>query len=615
MCLIVEPQRINIIRVIVCVASRGDIMIGVIDSAELVDSYVSEKDWRVKENANRRRSVAGLKGFVAEAVLARYMLDKVYGGVAKRAHYYGDLHIHDLSMPSFYCNSYSVGSIVQKGLRGIPGVVVSDPPRHFSSAMGQVVNFIMMIQQEQAGAVGLNCLDTYLAPFVRWDGLSYKQIRQIVQEFVYTVNLPFRSALESAFVNITFDAGIRSDMKDEHVIACGEIKEETYGEFEEEIWMIDKAFMDVMYHGDANERVFTFPVVTVNVTEDLRWDTEFGEWLAKITSKYGIPYFQNTINTDIKPESVRSFCCRLRGDLDKIKKYGGIFGNPDGVGSVGVVTINLPRIGYIARDDDDFVEKVFEQMEMARRILAAKRMFITDMMKKGMYPMFTEYVGHLNWMYNTVSIVGMHEALLNYGIDGGIVTDDGLRFAEEVLKVMSERVEEFENEDGVLWNIEQAPAESASGRLKACDIKYMVGYERSAAIREMGPDLPYTNSTHVPVDFTDNIWWVLRHQERLNKYYTGGSVVHIFLGERIPEDVVPTLVDRICRRTEIPYFSLTPTFSVCPKCGYLEGEQWKCPKCGSDTDVYSRIVGYFSPVQRWNKWKQAEFKARKTFKY
>lgn len=578
-----------------------------IDEEKLVDAYLYEQDWRVRENANRLYGYGGLKAYLAESVIARYGLKRVYGNEAMKAHTDGQIHIHDLGNAiSLYCCGYGVDKIISKGLNGVRGTIWSKPPKHFSSAVGQIMNFVFMVQQEQAGAVGLNCFDTYLAPFVKYDGLSYRQIKQTLQEFIYTLNLPMRAGLESPFVNITFDGAVRDDLKDQHVIHGGEIRDDTYGDFEEELLMIDKAIMEIMYEGDALGRVFTFPIITINVTDRFDWESEFGEWVGKITAKYGIPYFQNMVNSGLNPEDVQAFCCRLRADLRKAMKYGGIFGKPDSTGSVGVVTINMPRI--VLENGRDFYDILDDRLELVRQILNRKREVIQKLMDRGLYPFIREFLGHLNWHFNTVSVVGMHEALMIAGIEDGICSVDGMKEAESILEHISKRIEEFESEDGVMWNFEQAPAESAAGRLKSRDIK------KFGKRRVPNGELPYTNSTHVPVNYTDDLWWVLKHQERLNKYYTGGSVVHIWLGEAIEPEVVPQLVDRICHRTEIPYFSITPTFSVCPEHGYMSGEEWVCPRCGSDCEVYSRVVGYLKPVQNWNDWKRNEFLERVTFK-
>lgn len=578
----------------------------------LVDQYLSRSDWRVKENANRIFGYGGLKAYLAESIIARYALRKVYGMDALRAHKNGDIHIHDLGNGLvLYCCGYGVDKIIADGLKG-DGIVSARPPKHFSSALGQIMNFIFMIQQEQAGAVGLNCFDTYLAPFIKHDGLTEKQVEQYLQEFLYSVNMPLRAGLESPFVNLTFDASMRDDIKEQAVIIGGELKDNVYGEYENEMLLIDKLMMKLMYDGDASGRVFTFPILTVNITSRFDWESEFGIWLKRITAKYGIPYFQNMINSDMKPEDVMAFCCRLRSDLKKVKRYGGIFGNPNATGSIGVVTINMARLGYLsASEEKKLYDLLNDKLVLIRDILNKKRAFILKMMDKGLYPMIKRYLGHLNWHFNTVSIVGMHECLLNMNVEDGICSENGLSLAENVLRWINDVINEFEKEDNVLWNFEQAPAESASGRLKQLDVKMFDG--KMKAIEIMGKKMPYTNSTHVPVNYTDDLWFILRHQERLNKYYTGGSVVHIWLGERIDEWAVKEIVDRVCRRTTIPYFSLTPTFSVCNEHGYLSGEMWKCPICGKECEVYSRVVGYYKPVQNWNEWKQVEFKNRKNF--
>lgn len=577
-----------------------------IDEEKLVDAYLYEQDWRVRENANKLYGYGGLKAYLAESVIARYALKKVYGEEAMKAHVNGDIHIHDLGHLTVYCGGYGVDKVIANGINGISGMTWSRAPRHFSSAVGQIMNFVFMIQQEQAGAVGLNCFDTYLAPFVRYDGLSYKEVKQALQEFIYSINMPMRAGLETPFTNITFDGAVREDLRDKHVIADSEIKSETYGDFEEELLMIDKAIMELMYEGDAKGRVFTFPITTVNITRGFDWDGEFAEWVCKITAKYGIPYFQNMMGSNLRPEDVMAFCCRLKADLKKAKRYGGVFGNPDATGSVGVVTINMPRIALL--NGNRFFDVLDERLELVREILNRRREVVQKLMDRGMYPFIKRFLGHLNWHFNTVSIVGMHEALMIAGVEDGICSEDGMHEAEQILKHITKRIAEFEEGDNVMWNFEQAPAESASGRLKDKDIK------KFGKMRIPYGTMSYTNSTHVPVNYTDDLWWVLKHQERMNEYYSGGSVVHIWLGEAIDDETVKVLVDKICRKTKIPYFSITPTFSVCAEHGYLSGENWKCPTCGSDCEVYSRVVGYLKPVQNWNDWKRNEFLERVTFK-
>ena len=582
---------------------------------ELVNNYLEQRDWRVRENANRIYGYGGLKAYVAESVIARYALTKVYGSEVLRAHVSGDVHIHDLGHLTAYCCGYGVEKIVMEGLR-ISGIVSARPPKHMSSYVGQVLNFIFGAQQDQAGAVAINRMLEYAAGFAKYDKLEYKQIKQIWQEFVYSLNMPLRAGLESPFVNITIDTVMPDDMSRQAVVIGGEMQTITYGVVGDVHRLVCKALLEVMSEGDAVGRPFTFPIITINVTRRMSWDDELGEMLAEVTAKYGLPYFQNMIGSDLRPDDVLAMCCHLQIDRAKVAaKYGGIFGKPNATGSIGVVTINLPRIGWLSRGDDyKYIELLEERLRIARICLNRRRQFVEGQMRIGLYPFLGWYLGNVGfrWHFNTVSVVGMHESLLNMGIEDGICSGDGVRFAERVLKYVLDRITEFEEEDDVLWNFEQAPAESASRRLKVCDMRQFG--KDMPAITIMGEELPYTNSTHVPVNYTDDVWWVLKHQERLNKYYTGGSVVHIWLGESLDVEVVPKLVMRICKKTSLPYFSITPTYSICEKCGYIEGEHWECPRCGNNCEVYSRIVGYYKPVQRWNDAKQAEFKARKMFK-
>jgi len=583
-------------------------------SVSIVDNYLSMNDWRVKENANRIFGYGGLKAYIAESVIARYMLKK-YGEKAEKAHRTGDIHIHDLSHATLYCCGYNIDKVLYEGINGISGVPESKPPKHFSSAVSQILNFVMCIQQEQAGAVGLNCLDTYLAPFVHYDKLSYRQVKQVIQELIWNLNYPMRPGLETPFTNVTFDAHVREDLKDQHVVIGGEVKDKTYGEFEEEMLMIDKAIMEVMYYGDAKNRVFTFPIVTVNITDKLDWDSDFGYWLKKITSKYGIPYFQNMISTDLRPDDVQAFCCRLRSDIRKLKKslrYGGIFGKPGATGSIGVVTINLPRIGYLARTESEFFDLLDERLEIARHVLNTRRAFVEEMMKKGLYPFLKRFLGTTAWHFNTVSIVGAHECLLNMGYQFGILDGVGISFIKEVLSYIRKRINEFEEEDEVSWNFEQAPAESASGRLKKLDVEKF-GTEMPA-IKETGKDVSYTNSIHIPAWIKLSIHDTLRFYEQFEDYFDGGRVVHIYMIERVPEDLVDDLVMKICKKTKITYFDFTITFSVCQEHGAFEGEHYHCPVCGKECEVWSRVVGYYKPVQNWNEWKRREFELRKKYK-
>jgi len=577
-----------------------------------IENYLNNEDWRIHENANRIWSIGGLKTYVAEHAIARYTLEKVYPKEIRDAHINGVFHIHDLSHGiSGYCAGWSLRNLLYGGFNGVPGTTYSTPPKHLSSALGQMMNFLGVVQQEWAGAQAFSSLDTLLAPYVYYDNLSYEQVKQFLQEFIYNLNVTLRYGNERPFTNLTFDLTPPSDLKDEHVIINGEIKNEVYGDFQDEMDMINKAFLEVMYEGDGLGNVFSFPIPTYNITNDFDWDTEVGEILAKVTAKFGIPYFQNCIGSGLSPELVRAMCCRLQLDKTKIKRMGGLFGNGDLTGSIGVVTLNVSQMAYLSKDESEFFELLAHNMDLAKESLEIKRKVVLENLRKGLMPYSKVALGKLELKnhFSTIGLVGMNEACLNL-IGENIASKDGLKLAKKTLEFMRDKVEEFSKETGNLYNLEATPAEGCSYRLAKIDKQQFPDIITAGT-----DDAPYyTNSTQLPVDY-DDLLFCLNHQSELQPIYTGGTVFHIYLGESPPAEVVPKLVMRVCRNTKLPYISITPTFSICPTHGYLSGLHNSCPNCGSECLVYSRVVGYLRPTAYWNVGKKQEFKERKVFRW
>jgi len=592
-------------------------------NVDLVEHYIGKLDWKVKENSNMSYSLQGLNNYISSDVTTEYWLNRIYPPEIRQAHRDGDMHIHDLSLLSVYCVGWDLKDLLLQGFRGAAGKVESAPPRHLRSALGQVVNFFYTLQGEAAGAQALSNFDTLLAPFVRYDGLDYRGVKQALQEFVFNINIPTRVGFQTPFTNITMDLYVPSTLKDHPVIIGGELLDATYAEFQTEMNLINRAFADVMMAGDARGRVFTFPIPTYNITEEFDWDNPDLEPIWKMTGKYGIPYFSNFVNSDMSPDDARSMCCRLRLDNRELwKRGGGLFGANPLTGSIGVVTINLPRIGYQAGDETQFFALLDRQVSLARDSLVIKRKVLEQFTEKNLYPYTKFYLrdikagSGLYWKnhFATIGIVGMNEACLNFlGDDIGSPT--GRDFAIRVMEHLREAMADLQEETGDLFNLEATPAAGTSYRPCRLDKK------KFPAIRcaneddyQQGAAPYYTNSTQLPVNYTDDLFDTLIHQDDLQVKYTGGTVQHLFLGEMVDDsDTVKNLVRKVSGQFHLPYFTLTPTFSVCPSHGYLKGEQPECPECRQATEVYSRIVGYLRPVKQWNDGKQAEYKNRRPF--
>lgn len=584
-----------------------------LNSAKMIQEYLGGEDWRIKENSNMNYSLQGLNNHIITAVTSRYWLEKVYPQNIREAHQYGDFHIHDLSLLAPYCCGWNLEDILLRGFRGAPQKISSGPAKHFKAALGQIVNFFYTLQGEAAGAQALSNFDTYLAPFIRYDNLNYREVQQAMQEFIFNINVPTRVGFQSPFINITMDVTVPTTLANQPVIIHGELQKETYVEFQEEMNMINKAFCEVMMAGDADGRIFTFPIPTYNVTNEF-FDNPVTEDIMEMTAKYGIPYFANFINSELSPDDVRSMCCRLRIDnRELIKRGGGLFGANPMTGSIGVVTINLPRIGYKAKSMDDYLSRLSALAELAKESLLIKRGILEQLTRTGLYPYSRYYLdsvyqrfGHY-WSnhFNTIGIVGMNESLLNF-MGKDITTPEGQEIAVKIMDHLRSILVRFQEETDQMFNLEATPAESTTYRLALLD------KELYPDIITAGEEEPYyTNSTQLPVGYTEDIVAAIYLQESLQAKYTGGTVFHAFLGERIEDiEVCKKLIKRIFTYFRLPYFSLTPSFSICPNHGYLSGEQFKCPYCGEQTEVWSRIVGYYRPTQNWNKGKQEEFKER-----
>jgi len=528
------------------------------------------------------------------------------------AHRNGDLHLHDLYFGlSGYCAGWSLKQLLYEGFNGVPGAIESNPPRHLDTALMQMVNFIGTLQNEWAGAQAFNSIDTYLAPFVRKDKLSYKEIKQAIQKFVFNLNITSRWGSQTPFTNLTFDWMVPEDVKNEPVILGGKLLDETYRDYQKEMDLLNRAFIEVLMEGDRNERPFTFPIPTYNLTRDFDWESENAKLLFEMTAKYGLSYFSNFINSDLNPSDVRSMCCRLRLNLRQLDRNitGGLFGSGDSTGSVGVASINMPRIGYLSRTKEEFFERLEYLMNLAKTSLEIKREMVERNMNGGLLPYTKRYLGTLRNHFSTIGPLGMNEACLNL-FGKGIASKEGKEFALEVLKFMREKLQDFQEETGHIYNLEAVPAEGTSYRLARIDKR------KYPDIVTAGERVPYyTNSTLLPVNATDDVIEALEHQEDLQTLYTGGTVFHIFLGEKMSSgEACKNLVKRIVYNSRIPYLTVTPTYSVCSDHGYLAGEHSKCPICGKDCDVYSRVVGYFRPVRNWNEGKQEEFRQRVEYK-
>ena len=593
-------------------------------SINMVDDYLKQLDWQVNENSNMGYSIQGLNNYLASAISKNYWLNKIYPNEIKEAHENGDIHIHDLNIISVYCVGWDLKDLLSEGFTGVEGKVASKPAKHFRTALGQMVNFLYTMQGESAGAQAFSNFDTLLAPFVRYDGLNYEQVKQALQEFVFNMNVPTRVGFQTPFSNVTMDLVVPSYYKDQCVIIGGEMMEETYGEFQKEMNMINKAFFEVMMEGDASGRVFTFPIPTYNITKDFDWDNPELNGLWEMTAKYGIPYFSNFINSDMNPEDARSMCCRLRIDNRQLEyRGGGLFGSNPLTGSIGVVTINLPKIGYQVSNKEEFFEVLKDRMEVAKASLEIKRKLLERLTDAGLYPYTKFYLRDIKsrfgvyWKnhFSTIGLVGMNEACENL-LNCGIASEEGHKFAIEVMDYMRDLIVKFQEETGNNYNLEATPAEGTSYRLAKLDKKNLIDIKcaNDDEYYSQSAEPYYSNSTQLPVNCTDDIFELLDHQDDLQTKYTGGTVVHIFAGERINDiTTMKNLVKKICENYHLPYFTFSPTFSVCPTHGYIAGEHETCPNCGSECEIYSRIVGYIRPVKQWNKGKKAEFKNRKTF--
>ncbi len=595
-------------------------------NGELIDQYLNQRDWRVNENSNMTFSLQGLNNYVSSEITSSYWLNQIYPAEIRKAHLDGDFHIHDLNVLAVYCVGWDLKALLIEGFRGVGGKVESRPARHFRSALGQIVNFFYTLQGEAAGAQAFSNFDTLLAPFIRYDRLTYADVKQALQEFLFNINVPTRVGFQTPFTNVTLDLVVPKTYADEAVIIGGEPQTATYREFQPEMDLFNRAFLEVMYEGDAAGRVFTFPIPTYNITPDFDWDNPSLDMLWKVTARYGVPYFSNFVNSDMEPEDARSMCCRLRLDNRELKKRGGgLFGSNPMTGSIGVVTINLPRIGYLARDEDEFLKLLEERLVLAKESLEIKRKVLEQFTRNDLYPYSKYYLRDIEkhfgcfWKnhFSTIGVIGMNEACLNL-FGEGIASAAGQAFALSVMDHLRSRLLEFQEATGNNYNLEASPAEGASYRLAKLDKEKYPDIISASSLNapEGGTREPfYTNSTQLPVNYTDDIFEYLDLQDELQCKYTGGTVVHIFSGERVEDhEAVKALVRTICRSYRLPYFTFTPTFSVCPEHAYIAGEVATCPKCGKPTEIYSRVTGYLRPVAQWNKGKKAEFELRKTFR-
>lgn len=584
-----------------------------LDYKSLVDSYLNALDWRVKENSTVTYSIGGLILSNSGAITANYWLSEAYDEEIANAHREGDIHLHDLSMLTGYCAGWSLKQLIQVGLGGVSGKISSGPAKHLSTLCSQMVNFLGIMQNEWAGAQAFSSFDTYLAPFVKVDHLSYEEVKQCMQTFIYGVNTPSRWGSQAPFTNITLDWTVPDDLAKESAIVGGKNQDFTYADCREEMAMINKAFIEVMIEGDYEGRGFQYPIPTYSITKEFDWsETENNKLLFEMTAKYGTPYFSNYVNSDMKPSDVRSMCCRLRLDLRELrKKSGGYFGSGESTGSIGVVTINLPRIAYLSKDEKEFYERLDHMMDIAARSLNTKRQIITKLLDMGLYPYTKAYLGTFNNHFSTIGLVGMNEAGLNAKWIGEDLTHATCqKFAIDVLNHMRERLKEYQEQYNALFNLEATPAESTAYRLA----KYDKDKYADIITANMNGTPYYTNSSHLPVGYTDDIFTALDIEDPLQVLYTSGTVFHVFLGERLNDwKSAATLIKKIAENYKLPYYTLSPTYSICEKHGYIEGEVWKCPKCGRDTEVYSRITGYYRPVKNWNAGKTQEFQDRKVY--
>jgi len=595
-----------------------------LSSSDLVDQYLEIDDWRVKENSNMSYSLQGLNNYLSSTVIAKYWISRIYPNNIAKAHFSGDLHIHDLGVLGPYCVGWDIADLLLSGFGGVAGKIESKPAKHFRTALGQVVNFFYTLQGEAAGAQAFSNFDTYLAPFIRYDHLGQREVEQALQEFFFNMNVPTRVGFQTPFTNLTLDLTVPEFIKEEAVLFNGKVTDETYGDMNKEMEIFNLAFAEIMQQGDSKGRVFTFPIPTYNITNDFTWDSPVSKAIFEVTAKYGVPYFSNFMNSDLHPEDVRSMCCRLRIDNRELRKRGGgFFGANPLTGSIGVVTLNMPRLGYLSKDEDEFFQRLENIMETAKSSLEIKRKMLEAFTENGLYPYSRRYLHHVKESYDkywknhfsTVGLVGINETILNL-LGVNIASPEGKAFAIEVLSFMRERLADFQEETGNIYNLEATPAEGTSYRLARIDKRrypnIMAANERLVQAQHAEPF--YTNSSQLPVDYEGDLFEALEHQESLQTLYTGGTVFHIFLGERLHSwRSAAELIKKVTANSRLPYFTLTPTFSVCPTHGYTSGQHKLCPVCGAQSEVYSRVVGYLRPVDQWNDGKQAEFVIRRTF--
>ncbi len=588
---------------------------------DLVDQYLEKADWQVSENSNMAFSLQGLNNYISSEISKIYWLNKIYPDEIKSAHSEGDLHIHDLSILSVYCVGWDLFDLLMEGFRGVSGKVESKPARHLRSALGHVVNFFYTLQGEAAGAQAFSNFDTLLAPFIRYDGLSYREVKQALQEFIFNINVPTRVGFQTPFTNVTMDLTVPGTFANQSVIVGGIPQEEQYKDFQKELDIFNRAFLEVMLEGDARGRVFTFPIPTYNITRDFDWENPNMELLWKVTARYGIPYFSNFINSDMNPEDARSMCCRLRLDTRTLEKRGGgLFGANPLTGSIGVVTINMPRLGYLSGNEEEFVKRLGKLMVTAKMSLEIKRKVLERFTEGNLYPYVKFYLRNIKqnlgeyWKnhFSTIGLLGMNEACMNL-FGENVASEKGQGFTLKVMDFMRDKLIEFQTETGNNYNLEATPAEGTSYRMAVKDKEKFP--EIVCASEGQNGEPFYTNSTHLPVNFTDDMFEVLDLQDEVQTKYTGGTTIHLYIGEQIKDtSAVKNIVHKICEKYRLPYFTITPTFSICPEHGYIAGEVDRCPKCSAPCEIYSRIVGYLRPISQWNKGKKEEFNLRTTLK-
>lgn len=592
---------------------------------DLIDDYLTKRDWQVKENANMSFSLQGLRNYIASEVSKNYWLDKIYLKEISQAHNSGDIHIHDLDSISTYCVGWDLQDLLREGFKGVSGKIESKPAKHFKTALGQLVNFFYTLQHESAGAQAVSNFDTLLAPFIYYDKLNYSEVKQALQEFIFNINVPTRVGCQTPFTNVTMDLICPEILKYMPVIIGGENKNKTYKDFQKEMNIFNKAFVEVITAGDAKGRVFTFPIPTYNITKDFDWENKDLDPIWKMTAKYGIPYFSNFVNSDMNPEDARSMCCRLRLDNRKLRKRGGgLFGANPLTGSIGVVTVNLPRLAYLAKNEKIFLRNLKNKMNLAKDSLEIKRKILEQFTDQGLYPYSKFYLrnikkhDHKYWNnhFSTIGLIGMNEACLNL-IDTDITTQKGQEFTNKVLDFMRDIIINYQKETGNEYNLEATPGEGTSYRLALKDKnKYpeIIVANQEKKLQKVSTPF-YTNSSQLPVNFTDDIFELLDLQDNIQTKYTGGTVIHLFIGEEITDiDAVKNLIRKICGKYRLPYFTITPTFSICPNHGYIAGQVEICPKCGKKNEIWSRIVGYMRPISQWHDGKLAEFNIRKNQK-